>query len=329
MNPIDVLVVDDDEASRRAVLAAVTSLGYQCRAAVDGLAALEDYEREPTPIVLTDWVMPRLDGLQLCQALKQRPVAPYVIVMTGLEQKTRLLEAIRGGADEFLHKPIDLDELEVRLVAAARLVRAQRELADLNRRLNREHEDDVRVARTDPLTSIGNRRRLEEDLSRALGDAERYGRRYSAAICDVDHFKEYNDQNGHLAGDVALQKIAAVLQSAIRTSDSVYRYGGDEFFVLLPEQTEAEGALAMGRICSLVEALSIPISSGGTGGVLTLSAGVAELGNEGRDAWVARADAALYQAKAEGRNRTRTEPGTRHATAPVKSTAPGAPVRSG
>jgi diguanylate cyclase (GGDEF)-like protein len=302
MSTIDLLVVDDDDGSLRSAVAAVTALGYRCRSARDGQEALAEHEREPAAIVLTDWTMPRLDGLELCQKLKRSASPPYVIIMTALDERTRLLDALRGGADEFLRKPIDLDELEVRLLAAVRLVGAQRELRELNGRLRRDSEREFRSARTDPLTGIANRLRLDEDLTRALADAERYGRRYSAAICDVDHFKRYNDRNGHLAGDRALQRVAATLRDALRTSDGVYRFGGEEFFVLLPEQGAAEAACAIDRARSILEAHAIPRAPDTPGDVLTVSAGVAELGKEGRDAWIARADDALYRAKEEGRN---------------------------
>jgi len=302
MTAIDVLVADDDEGSLRGVVRAVTALGYLCRGVRDGQEALEEQEREPAAIVLTDWNMPRLDGLKLCQALRRQAVPPYVIVMTADNGGTRLLDAIRGGADEFIRKPIDLDELEVRLLAAARLVRTQRKLAALNQSLRRDSENDFRVARTDPLTTIANRLRLDEDLTRALTEARRYGRRYSLAICDVDNFKGYNDRNGHLAGDAVLQRIAAALRDGLRAGDAVYRYGGDEFLVLFPEQSAAEGARAMDRVRSLVEALAIARSSDRPDDVVTISAGVAELGDEGRDAWIGRADDALYLAKADGRN---------------------------
>lgn len=305
---IDVLVADDDETSLGAVVAFLGSLGYRCRSARDGLEALEVQDRDPAPIVLTDWNMPGLDGLALCQALKGRPSPPYVILMTALDPRLRLYEALRGGADEFVRKPIDLDELEVRVLAAVRLVNAQRELREVNQRLRRDSERDFQSARTDPLTSIANRLRLDEDLARALADSIRYGRRYSAAICDVDHFKRYNDVNGHVAGDLALQQIARALRDGMRTTDAVYRYGGEEFFVLLPEQSAEEAARAMDRARALVVALAIPRSPGTPDDVLTLSAGVAELGKEGRDAWIARADAALYRAKAEGRNCVRVAP---------------------
>ncbi len=132
---IDVLVAEDDEDTRGAVVTAVTSLDYRCRSARDGREALEEQRRDAAAIVLTDWGMPHLDGLELCRALKATPSPPYVILMTTVHPRALLFEAVRGGADEFIRKPFGFDELEARLLAAARLVRGHRQLADSDRSL--------------------------------------------------------------------------------------------------------------------------------------------------------------------------------------------------
>jgi two-component system chemotaxis response regulator CheY len=301
--PMDVLVVDDDESDRKAVANAIRALGYPVRVARGGREAFAEHERRPAAIVLTDWSMPEMTGLELCVALKRVEPQPHVVVMTGHHERARLLEALRAGADEFISKPVDLDELEVRLLAAARLVNAQRVLRRRNDSLRRESEREFRVARTDPLTTIPNRLRMDEDLARAIGDAARYGHRYCIAICDIDHFKRYNDRNGHLAGDLALQRVAATLRDGVRSGDTVYRFGGEEFLVLFPEQTPAEVAVAMERLRASVQALGIENPRSSPSGLLTISAGVAELRGDAKESWLARADAALYRAKAEGRDR--------------------------
>jgi len=213
---------------------------------------------------------------------------------------------MRAGADDFLRKPIDFDELEVRLIAASRLVRAQHALAERNRALEHHSEHSFRVARTDPLTMVANRLRLNEDLEQFAANAVRYGHRYSAAICDVDAFKPYNDRYGHLAGDVALQQIATALRDAVRSGDTVYRYGGEEFVIVLPEQAAKDAAHAIERVRAAVEALAIPHPGASPAGVLTVSAGIAELQGGAWEDWLARADAALYEAKRAGRNCVRT-----------------------
>ena len=130
-DPIDVLVVDDDEASRRAALRIVQSFGYPCRAVCDGLEALEEYARRPAAIVLSDWSMPEMSGLELCLALKAYDDPPYVILATAFHENGKLLDGVRHGVDDFLRKPLVLEELEVRLLAASRLVRAARAIRTL------------------------------------------------------------------------------------------------------------------------------------------------------------------------------------------------------
>jgi diguanylate cyclase (GGDEF)-like protein len=302
MKTIDVLVVDDDDDLRSAVVHVIMGLGYSCRAAPDGAEALTQHDHDPADIVLTDWKMPRMNGLELCQALKTRDPPPYVILTTAFNRRIRLLEAIRGGADEFLRKPIDLDELEVRLMAGVRLVRARAALAERNEQLRHDSARSFLAARTDPLTSLANRLLLEEDLVRILANSARYAHRCSVAICDVDYFKQYNDRYGHVAGDVALRQVAATLRDAVRATDTVYRYGGEEFLILFPEQSEDQAALAMDRIRESVQSLGISNSPASAIDVLTISAGVAEVTQSTKDEWIARADSALYLAKSSGRN---------------------------
>ena len=130
--PIDVMVVDDDDESRRAAVAALRVLGYPCREARNAEEALLDYERAPAAIVLADWCMPGMSGFDLCGALKRRDPQPYVILASAFQENARVLDGGRGGADDFLRKPIDLDELESRLLAASRLIRAVQMVASLN-----------------------------------------------------------------------------------------------------------------------------------------------------------------------------------------------------
>jgi diguanylate cyclase (GGDEF)-like protein len=299
-----VLVVEDEDAQRAALVAAVEALGYPVRSARNGRDGLIEYRRQAAAIVLTDWSMPEMTGLELCIALKELHSPPHVIVMSAHEGRARLLDALRAGANEFIAKPIDLDELEVRLLASARMVNALRALERQMQETRSESERRFEVARTDPLTAIPNRRRMDEDLVRAIDEASRYGRRYCLALCDVDHFKRYNDSYGHLQGDTALQRIAVVLRDSVRVSDTVYRYGGEEFVILFPEQSPQEVAEAMGRVRVSVEALHIENPAPGSpDDVLTISAGVARLDGSNVADCMEHADAALYRSKAEGRNR--------------------------
>jgi diguanylate cyclase (GGDEF)-like protein len=183
-----------------------------------------------------------------------------------------------------------------------RLVRARAALAERNEQLRHDSARSFLAARTDPLTSLANRLLLEEDLVRILANSARYAHRCSVAICDVDYFKQYNDRYGHVAGDVALRQVAATLRDAVRATDTVYRYGGEEFLILFPEQSEDQAALAMDRIRESVQALGISNSPASAVDVLTISAGIAEVTQSTKDEWIARADSALYLAKSSGRN---------------------------
>lgn len=311
------LVVDDDAATRAAILRAVESFGHTCASASDGEEAWQ-LLRAPNAeidVIISDWQMPGMTGLELCRrARRVNDEAPYVyfMLMTGLTEGGRLMEGMAAGADDFQRKPIDLDELEARLVSAARVVALHRRLARKTQRLRRDSTKLQAVSRTDALTNLANRRQMDEDLEVLRARSERYGRSCSIALCDIDHFKRLNDTLGHVAGDDALRRVAETLRKHLRASDAVYRYGGEEFLVLFPEQSAAAATLATERLRAAVEALGVTISAG----VAELQTSVDRTANE----WIARADAALYDAKRNGRNRI--------SVGPSPSSAPTPPLES-
>jgi two-component system cell cycle response regulator len=303
---LDVLIVDDDSDLRNALADCVDNLGYRVRQSADGEEALEAMQASRADIVLTDWMLPRLDGLDLCRRLKGAPLPPYLILMTALGSG-RLVEGTRAGADDFMSKPIDLDVLDVRLLAASRLVRAYKRLAEQNARLLYDSERSLAIARADALTGVGNRLALDEEMRRIVANASRYAQSPSIAMCDIDYFKQYNDRYGHVAGDAALRQVAATIRASVRAGDSVYRYGGEEFAVILPEQDVMAAARAMDRVRAAVQGLAIRHAKVSRTGTLTMSVGVASHRKDGED-WLARADRALYRAKAEQRNCVRWDP---------------------
>lgn len=308
-----ILVVDDDEVLREQLQQVLLELGHACWCARDGLEALAMHREKPFDVVLSDWRMPAMDGLELCRRMRRQERAGYTyfIFMTGLVEESSVVEALQEGADEYITKPVDIEELRARLVPAARITSANRVLVRKNLMLQRGSERAFKAARIDPLTEIGNRLRLREDLDALSARASRYGHRYCVAICDVDWFKRYNDHYGHPAGDDVLRRVVQAMRQSVRRGDVVYRYGGEEFIVILAQQSLEQAAAAMDRVRENVERLAIPhspLAHAVTGSVVTISIGVSELvepseGGRTSQEWLQRADKALYRAKANGRNR--------------------------
>ena len=293
---MNVLIADDDEGTRLLVSAAVEQLGHTCTVAEDGGQAWHRYQELLPDVVITDWQMPGMDGTELAEAIRALAGAPYayVIVLTGAADEDAARRTMEVGADDLLLKPLDVAQLERTLIAAGRVTALHR----------RMHED----ARQDTLTGLGNRLRLAEDLEVLCGRVQRYRHVYSVALFDVDGFKGYNDHAGHLAGDEVLRSVARALERQIRTGDALYRYGGEEFLVLLPEQPIEAAALAAERLRAAVEQLAVPHPAGG---VVTVSAGVASLSDDEcrPDELFELADQALYRAKEGGRNRVEVHHG--------------------
>jgi diguanylate cyclase (GGDEF)-like protein len=306
--PIEVMVVDPDARLRTWLGSRITGLGYRCRLASRGLEALRMHRAKAADVFVVDWELDDDEGLELWRRLRARERGRYTYVLCTSELAAKLdaVEVVRAGADAFLPKPVDAEELEARLVAAERVVRAYRELADRNVDLRHETRAFFVSARVDPLTGIANRLRLEEDVRTLQGQMSRYGRDASIAMCDVDSFKKYNDHHGHLRGDDALRRIASSIRTSLRTADDVYRYGGEEFLVVLREQGLDAASAAMDRVRLGVQRLGIPQAPDAPLPVLTISVGTARIERHGtqtvREA-IDRADRALYRAKAEGGNR--------------------------
>ena len=295
-----ILVVDDEPLSRLVVQAAVDQLGRQWTAAEDGEAAWQCFNQDKPDVLITDLMMPGVDGLELCRRVRAdtRAGYTYIILVTVLGDRQDIIRGMEAGADDYLIKPLGLFDLQARLIAAQRVT-------DLHAELDRHRAELAHLARHDPLTGLGNRRSLDEDLQVLHARSQRYRRRFALAMCDIDRFKAYNDTHGHQAGDQALRVVAATIAQELRGGDTVYRYGGEEFLLVLPEQTPDTALIAVERVRSAMERLAIPQTAAGPGGMLTLSAGIAAF-DPGEpptaEELLQRADAALYRAKAAGRN---------------------------
>jgi two-component system, cell cycle response regulator len=306
-----VLIAEDDAVSRTILRRAVERLGHECMAAADGIEAWEMYQESPeVDVVISDWMMPGLDGPALCKKIRNqadsRDGYPFFIFLTALGDKAHHLEGMQAGADDYLSKPLNRDELEVRLMAAARVTSLHRQLTEQKKELEKLNFEFFNQVRRDPLTRLSNRLRLREDLETLRARVERYGHSYCAVLCDVDYFKLYYDHYGHLKGDKVLQKVAEAILQSFRTGDTSYRYGGEEFLIILPEQSLESAALAAERLRRAVEELAIPHEVSKSGGVVTVSCGLAELSPDEKktvEELFKEADEALYQAKMGGKNK--------------------------
>lgn len=236
-----ILLAEDDATSLLILRRAVEKAGHECLTAEDGGEAWQLYQENPDiDAVISDWMMPEVDGIELCRRVRasehERAGYTYFIVLTALGDKEHLITGFEAGADDYLPKPLDRAELEVRLISASRVTSLHQKLSEKNRQLEVLNEQLLEQSRQDPLTGLGNRLRLREDLEALSARTARYSHSYCAILCDVDNFKLYNDAHGHLAGDEVLKTVAEVLKEGVRKGDTVYRYGGEEFLVLLPEQ---------------------------------------------------------------------------------------------
>jgi two-component system chemotaxis response regulator CheY len=302
-----VLVAEDSPMSQILAETAVQNLGHECVIVADGERAWELVRAGGIDVVISNWDMPGLDGLDLCRRLRSEPDLPYVyfIFLTILSQKQHALIGMRSGADDYLTKPLDIGDLEKCLIGAQRVTTLQRQIVEQNAQLQRLNEDLARAARTDALTGLGNRLCLREQLQQLRDMIRRYGPDYSVAMCDVDNFKRFNDRYGHVAGDDVLRAIGGAVTRACRATDLAFRYGGEEIAILLPDPPSSAG-VAIERLRAAVEALAIPHAGNEGVGVVTLSAGVAPLlpvAGEDLEAMLRTADIALYEAKRLGRNR--------------------------
>lgn len=302
-----VLIAEDDAVPRMVLKLAVEKFGHACLVAEDGSQAWDIYQNASVDVVISDRVMPGMDGLELCRRIRESPQPGYTyfIFVSALGEREEALAGLLAGADDYLTKPLVPDDLRARLLVATRVTELHRQLAEQQAELKRLNQELFEQGRRDPLTQLGNRLRLMEDLDVLIGQAERYAKRYCAVMVDVDQFKSYNDFYGHLAGDEILRVIAQTLSRNCRDGDAAYRYGGEEFLLILPEQTVAKAAIAAERFRKNVEALALPHQAKTPPDIVTISAGVAALEPEDYQSphhWLKRADDALYRAKQDGRN---------------------------
>jgi two-component system cell cycle response regulator len=294
-----VLVADDDAMFRKILQTCLEGWGYQVTVAENGSKAWSILQKEPPPqILLLDWIMPDVTGVELCSRVREQNRVPYqyVLLATANDAKQDLVRGLEAGADDYLTKPFDKRELQARLRAANRILTLQNDSLQAREQL-------LFQATHDALTGVWNRRAILEALHRELERAARSSETIGVLLIDVDHFKMINDTYGHLLGDDVLREVTKRIRDAARVYDAVGRYGGEEFLVVLPGCSRdwiQEGAE---RIRSAID--RTPMLFNGAEFSVTVSIGATvTTGDVMTDTEVlAAADIELYRAKRSGRNR--------------------------
>ncbi len=291
-----ILIVDDDVAIRESMNEFVDMSGYESSTAASAEEALEMLEENSADVVITDIMLPGMDGLELTDRIKKNHDID-VIVMTGYSGDYSYEEAISKGASDFVFKPVRFEEL---------LLRLRRVLKERNLTQERVQMLDKlkRLSITDGLTKLYNSRYFYNQIKAEIDRTKRYQRPLSLLLLDIDQFKEYNDNYGHLEGDKVLVRLGEVIKSCLRKMDSAYRYGGEEFTVILPETAGDEAATVAERIRAAVETDKFYPLKNKEQLSITISIGVTEfLLDEEVAIFVQRADKAMYLSKQSGRNR--------------------------
>jgi two-component system, cell cycle response regulator len=290
-----ILIVDDEPVQRRAMARIVEEWGATPLQAKDFAEAMRLRRERDPDIVLLDVVMPQVDGYKVAQMLKRDAKFMPIILLTGLEDLESKRRGLAAGADEFLTKPVNSFELQIRVSSMLRIKKLTDELATANEKL-------TALATTDPLTGLANRRVLLDRLAHEFERAKRYRKPLACLMVDIDHFKRVNDTYGHPVGDKVIVQVASAIHGTIRSTDLAGRYGGEEFGVIALE-TGLGGGVALGeRIRREVGRL---FSQESDVPKVTVSIGVAttDRASEAADALLKSADEALYTAKREGRDR--------------------------
>ena len=231
-----ILIVDDHEDNVELLRARLESWGYAPETAGDGAEALTKVEEAPPDLILLDVMMPKIDGIEVARRVKGNDELPFIpiIMQTALDTTESKVEGLEAGADDYITKPIDFAELKARVKSMLRIKRLQEALEERERQLLEANERLRYMSQTDALTSIANRRHLEERLDEMFEHARRLSEPFACVMCDLDRFKSVNDTYGHQAGDAVLKQFARILRAEVREIDRVGRYGGEEFMLLLP-----------------------------------------------------------------------------------------------
>jgi two-component system, cell cycle response regulator len=295
-----ILVADDSGLSRRILRDLLSRWGYEVVVCADGDEAFRELQAKDAPVIaILDWEMPGMNGVEICRKIREQSREPYtyVILLTANDRKEAVVEGLAAGADDYVRKPFNEQELEVRL-------RAGKRVTDLESELIKAREILRAQATHDTMTGLLNRAAILDILDNELARSQREKTSLALLLVDLDHFKNVNDTWGHQVGDAALCEAARRMQSSLRSYDSLGRFGGEEFLVVVPGCTDEH---VLGRANHVREALCAgPMNVGGQVVDLTGSVGgvVSRPGGDHEPKRLLKsADDALYRAKRAGRNR--------------------------
>lgn len=293
-----ILIAEDDFTSRTVLAGVLKKEGHEVMATVNGSEAWEAMQQPDAPaLAILDWMMPEMDGLEVVRRVRtlQTDQPPYMIILTSKGDKADIIAGLDAGANDYLAKPFDPGELRARVEVGRRMVEMQAALIESREALAYQ-------ATHDSLTGVLNRRAILELLYKELARAGRYGGVLAVGMCDIDHFKQVNDTYGHLTGDDVLCGLTQILSKSLRTYDFVGRIGGEEFLVITPIKAGTDWKSVFGRLRGSIAESKVTTRSGLLS--VTVSIGVACAADESMvDEILEAADAALYRAKNEGRNR--------------------------
>lgn len=296
-----ILIAEDEPVFRHLLKELLVKWEYEVVSVEDGAEAWKTLREENAPrLAILDWKMPGMDGIDVCRKVREEIKEPYtyILLLTAQQRDEDLVSGMEAGADDYVTKPFKQNELRLRLRAGRRIIELQNELLSAREFLKAK-------ASHDSLTGLWNHEEVLGILSKELARVERDGRCVSVIMSDLDHFKKINDTYGHMAGDVVLLTAAGRMQSLMRPYDSIGRYGGEEFLVVLPNCCFDCALVFAERLRSCIGNAEVDTPEGLI--PVTVSLGVAVAGKGGRymdaDSLVRAADKALYRAKANGRNR--------------------------
>lgn len=296
---MQILIVEDDPVSRRILEILLKKWGYTTALSENGLEAWEQIQNAEVPnLIISDWMMPNLTGVELCERIRELETAGYIyfILLTTKNEKKDLIQGLDSGADDFIVKPFDKEELRSRIKIGERIINLEQRI--------------VALANTDYLTGVLNRRAFMDQFEKEITRCRRQHRNLSVIMADIDHFKAVNDEHGHLAGDFVLKRFVEIIGTGNRPYDFLGRYGGEEFVFCLPETNLFQASAIAERMREKITESTLDYSEDPICSIkITASFGVVSCNTERKhtsEELIKNADDALYRAKENGRNRVET-----------------------